>query len=84
MYEDRLMLNAGQKYGLLSTFIKLLVVIKTFVLSTFEWPFYTGFTVYTRDIFYVRRKLDLMKMAKVNAYIMHIFGKIKLLSIHAA
>ena len=24
-----------------------------------------------------------MKMAKVNAYIMHIFGKIELLSIHA-
>ena len=31
----------------------------------------------------VRRKVDLMKMAKVNAYIMHIFGKIELLSIHA-
>ena len=29
----------------LSTFIKLPVVIKTFVLSIFEWPFYTGFTV---------------------------------------
>ena len=25
-----------------STFIKLPVVIKTFVLSSFEWPFYTG------------------------------------------
>ena len=33
--------------------------------------------------FYVRRKVDLMKTAKVNAYIMHIFGKIELLSIHA-
>ena len=30
----------------------------------------------TRDVFYVRRKVDLMKTAKVNAYIMHIFGKI--------
>ena len=38
---------------------------------------------YTRDVFYVRRKVDLMKTAKVNAYIMHIFGKIELLSIHA-
>ena len=28
--------------------------------------------------FYVRRKVDLMKTAKVNAYIMHIFGKIEL------
>ena len=38
----------------------------------------------TRDVFYVRREVDLMKVAKVNAYIMHIFGKIELLSIHAA
>ena len=37
----------------------------------------------TRDVFYVRRKVDLMKTAKVNAYIMHIFEKIELLSIHA-
>ena len=28
--------------------------------------------------FYVRREIDLMKTAKVNAYIMHIFGKIEL------
>ena len=38
---------------------------------------------YTRVIFYVRREVDLMKTAKVNAYIMHIFEKIELLSIHA-
>ena len=37
----------------------------------------------TRDVFYVRREVDLMKTAKVNAYIVHIFGKIELLSIHA-
>ena len=37
----------------------------------------------TRVIFYVRREVDLMKTAKVNAYIMHIFEKIELLSIHA-
>ena len=36
-----------------------------------------------RDVFYVRREVDLMKTAKVNAYIMHIFGKIELLSLHA-
>ena len=47
-------LNAGQKYcrmlqgehsAILSTFIKLPFVLKIFVLSIFEWPFYTGFTV---------------------------------------
>ena len=32
---------------------------------------------FTRVIFYVRRMVDLMKTAKVNAYIMHIFGKIE-------
>ena len=31
----------------LLTFIKLPFAIKIFVLSIFEWPFYTGFTVYT-------------------------------------
>ena len=31
--------------AILSTFIKLPFVIKIFVLSIFEWPFYTGFTV---------------------------------------
>ena len=43
----------------------------------------TFYVAYTRDVFYVRREVDLMKTAKVNAYIMHIFGKIELLSIHA-
>ena len=37
----------------------------------------------TRDVFYVRRMVDLMKTAKVNAYIMHIVGKIEHLSIYA-
>ena len=40
-------------------------------------------TAHTRDIFYVRRVENLMKTAKVNAYIVYIFGKIELLSIHA-
>ena len=31
--------------AILSTFIKLPIVFKTFVLSIFECPFYTGFTV---------------------------------------
>ena len=54
-FRDQLSLNAGQKYcrmhhldhsAILSTFIKLLIVIKIFVLSIFEWSFYTDFTVY--------------------------------------
>ena len=32
----------------------------------------------TRDVFYVRRAVDLMKTAKVNANFMHIFGQNKL------
>ena len=54
VFQDQLSLNAGQKYcrmlqeehsAILSTFINLSFVIKIFVLSVFEWPFYTGFTV---------------------------------------
>ena len=55
-FQDRLSLNAGQKYfrmlqgehsAILSTFIKLPFVIKVFVLSIFEWPLKTCFTVLT-------------------------------------
>ena len=38
----------GEHSAILSTFIKLPFVIKIFVLSIFEWPFYTGFTVSVR------------------------------------
>ena len=31
--------------AILSAFIKLPILIRIFVLSIFEWPFYTGFTV---------------------------------------
>ena len=53
-FQDQLSLNVGQKYcvilplehsAILSTFIKLPFVIKIFVLSIFEWPLKTGFTV---------------------------------------
>ena len=37
--------SQGKHSAILSTFIKLPFVIKIFVLSIFEWPFYTGFTV---------------------------------------
>ena len=48
-FQDKLSLNAGQKYcwmlqgehsAILLTFIKVPFVIKIFVLSFFEWPFY--------------------------------------------
>ena len=36
----------GEHSAILSTFIKLpLVILMIYVLSIFEWPFYTGFTV---------------------------------------
>ena len=35
----------GEHSAILSTFIKLPYAIKIFVLSIFEWLFYTGFTV---------------------------------------
>ena len=35
----------GEHSAILSTLIKLQFVIKFFVLSIFEWPFYTGFTI---------------------------------------
>ena len=54
VFQDQLSLNAGQKYcrmlkgehsAILSTFIELPFVIKGIVLSIFEWPLKTGFTV---------------------------------------
>ena len=53
-FQDRLSLNAGQKYcrmlqrehsAILLTFIKLPFVINILVLFIFEWPLKTGFTV---------------------------------------
>ena len=50
-FQDQLSLNACQKYcrmlqgehsAILLTCVKLPFVIKIFVLSIFEWPFYTG------------------------------------------
>ena len=53
-FKDQILFNAGQKYcrmlqgelsAILLAFIKLPFVIKNFVLSIFEWPLKTGFTV---------------------------------------
>ena len=55
-FQDRFLLNAGQKYcrmlplelsAVLSTFIKLPFANKIFVLSIFEWRLKTGYTVHT-------------------------------------
>ena len=43
VFQDQLSLNEGQKYTF--DLNKAPVVIKTFVLSIFEWPLTTGFTV---------------------------------------
>ena len=57
-FQDQLSLNAGQKIcrmlqeehsAILSTFIKLALAIMIFVLSIFEWLFYTGYTVLFYD-----------------------------------
>ena len=44
------------------SFIKLPILIKIFVLSIFEWPFYTGFTVFLmhghRQSSLIRNKVD--------------------------
>ena len=54
VFQDKVSLNAGQKccrmlqgehFAILLTFSKQPFVIKIFVLSIFEWLFYTGFTV---------------------------------------
>ena len=54
-FQDQLSLNEGQTYcrmlqgehsSILSTFNKIPLVIKIFVLSIFEWKFYVGFTVH--------------------------------------
>ena len=58
VFQDRLLLNAGQKYcrmlqgensAKLSTFIKLPFVINIPVLSISEWLLKTGFTVVTES-----------------------------------
>ena len=60
-FQDQLLLNAGQKYcrmlqgehsAILLTFFKLPIVIKIFVLSIFEGPFYTGFNVCDVVVFF--------------------------------
>ena len=72
-FQDQLSLNAGQKYyrmlqhsTILSTFIKLPFVIKIFVLSIFEWLFYTGFAVYNVNNSYSKSVCAYMSMCACN------------------
>ena len=62
-FQDQLSLNTDQKYwrmlqgehsAILWTFIELQFVIKTFVLSIFEWLFYTGFTVFQFAVYQIK------------------------------
>ena len=55
------MQNAPRDHStIFSTFIKLQFVFKTFVLSIFEWPLKTGFTVYRVHEIYLFCLFDLI------------------------
>ena len=43
----------GEQSAILSTFIKPPFVINIFVLSIFEWPFYTGFTALLKTLKFI-------------------------------
>ena len=59
----------GEHSAILSTFIKLPFVIKIFVLSIFEWPFYTGFTVFCRELGrQMREERDKVKLLQEQGY----------------
>ena len=59
-FQDQLSLIAGllEHSAILLTFIKLPCVFKTFVLSNFEWPLKTGFTVKHTYMGHVARNPD--------------------------
>ena len=42
--------SIAEHSAILLTFIKLPFVIMIFVLSIFEWPFYTGFAAYEKKV----------------------------------
>ena len=52
-------------------------------MNNIQWLHYLYIIKIYEGRFYVRREVDVIKTAKANAYIIHIFGKIELLSIHA-
>ena len=56
---------------ILSTFIKLPFVIKIYVLSIFEWPFYTGFTVPVIDNPVIRLLTTVCGLIKARLHAFH-------------
>ena len=54
----------GEHSAIHSTFIKLPFFIKTFVLSFFEWPLETGFTVHV----YVNMKKSAVTVKEISCY----------------
>ena len=59
--------------AILSTFISYENVINNFVLSIFDWPFYTGFTVVPLTVLlYSISTLSIRDMKQHNMYIMKI------------
>ena len=57
----------------LLAFIKLQIVIKIFVLSIYEWPFYTGFTDCRNK--YLAVKSDIMLRCRSKAFMQLIHPK---------
>ena len=64
--------------AILSTFIKRLpFVIKTFILSIFEWPFYTGLTVVLTLLqSYIGNVLDMLPVYNCTSFIFCIFPSV--------
>ena len=61
------MQNAPREHSaILLTFIKLPFVLKTFILSIFEWPLKTGFTVDLLGIIY--KSLDLSELTGISCF----------------
>ena len=58
-------MHQGEHSVILSTFIKLPIVIKIFVLSIFEWPFYTGFAAHVTQL--ATGKISLFQLVSLAA-----------------
>ena len=55
----------GEHSAILSTFIKLPFVIKIFVLSIFDWPLKTGFTVFDGSAVGMTKALKIEQFLKM-------------------
>ena len=64
----------GEHFETLLTFIKLPFIIKIYVLSIFEWPIYTGFTVtilVKRDKYVVKQRLVLTLFPTITTLVVY-------------